>query len=135
MTQSQPARRGLRLTPFGLALALLVLIAAIPRLLSYDYSLPYVDFANEPNKYLGAQEWRGLYDSGGYYEGYPPGYVVVDLTAQLLLESVGQRGLSVTVHALRLVSVIVDLLALIFVALTARLAANELAGLVAGAAW
>jgi hypothetical protein len=120
---------------FWLCLFLIVAAAVVPRLLSYDFSLPYIDHPDEPNKYLGAQQWRGLYDSRGYYDGYPPGYVVVHLGVQYTLEALGQPGMSAAVRVLRLVSVGTDLLTIILLALTARLAAGNLAGLAAGAAW
>ncbi len=124
-----------RTTIFWAGLLLILLIAGAMRLASYRFSLPYVDHIDEPAYYLGGQEWRGLYDSGGYYNGIPPAYVAVNAVIQPILESVGISGLASTVEFLRLVSVILNLLTLVTIALTARLAGGETAGLVAGAAW
>lgn len=120
---------------FLAGLVVILVISAGLLLLSYRFSLPYVDHVDEPAYYLGGQEWRGLYDSGGYYKGIPPAYVAINAWGQPLLESVGIRDLAGTVEVLRLLSVVVNLGSLIFIALIARLAAGDLAGLVAGAAW
>lgn len=123
-----------RLTRWQFALLVLIILAAVPRLLTYNYSLPYVDYVDEPNLYWKAQAWRGLYDQGGL-EGYPPGYILVHIGAELVVGAKGPAGLALTVRALRLIAVGVGLLTLVFIALIARLIAGELAGLIAGIAW
>lgn len=120
---------------FALPLLLIVAAAGALRFASYRFSLPYVDHPDEPAYYLGGQEWRGLYDSGGYYAGIPPAYVWLHTVAQPALEALGIVGLAATVEFFRLIAVLVNLLTLVIIALTARQAAGDLAGWVAGAAW
>ncbi len=124
-----------RIQPFGFGLLLIVLVAGILQFLSFQFSLPYVDHADEPAYYVGGQEWRGLIQSSGYYAGIPPAYVAVHTLIQPVLEAAGQHGLAATTRFLRGVSVVVNLLTLIFIALAARAAGDALAGLIAGAAW
>ena len=116
-------------------LLLIVAAAAVPRLLIYDFSLPYIDHPDEPNKYLAALEWRGQYNNSGYYNGNPPAYIAVHYVLQSILEAAGQLGLANAVWVLRLVSVIADLITIVLIALIARLAANAGAGWVAAVAW
>ncbi|MBN1119958.1 MAG: glycosyltransferase family 39 protein [Anaerolineae bacterium] len=122
---------------FWVVLGLLIVIAAIPRFLSCDYSLPYVDHPDEPNKYLAAQVWRGLYEhpSEEYYKGYPPGYLVVSYLAQVIGEPLGINGLAETVRLLRHVAVIVNLGTMLLIGLAARRAGGDLAGWIAAALW
>ena len=122
-------------TSFAVGLAAVALIAAVLRLAGYNFSLPYVDHVDEPNFYLAGLEWRGLFDNGNYYDGYPPAYLALQAAAQPALETAGAAGLASTVQALRLVSIAAGLGTLVCIALTARLAAGSLAGLIAGAAW
>jgi len=124
-----------RIQPFGLGLLLIVLVAAALRLLSFQFSLPYVDHPDEPAYFVGGQEWRGVIQSSGYYAGIPPAYVAVHVIVQPILEAFGQRGLAATTQFLRGVAVLINLATLILIALTARAAAGDLAGLIAGAAW
>ncbi|MBC7813699.1 MAG: glycosyltransferase family 39 protein [Burkholderiales bacterium] len=120
---------------FWIGLALIVILAAVPRLLSYQFSLPYVDHPDEPNWYLSAVEWRSTFESYRAYAGDPPAYIALHLVVQTILEALGQPGLSATVHVLRFVSLAANLLTIVFVALTARRAADAFAGLIAGLAW
>lgn len=120
---------------FWAALALIVALAAIPRLLSYDFSLPYVDHPDEPNWYLSALEWRESIESYRTYLGDPPVYIALNAVVQSVLEANGAPGLAPAVQVLRLVSVSANLLTLVFIALIARMAAGDLAGWVAGIAW
>ncbi len=124
-----------RIQPFGLGLLLIVLVAAALRLLSFQFSLPYVDHPDEPAYFVGGQEWRGVIQSSGYYVGIPPAYVALQTVAQPILESVGQRGLAATTQFFRAVVVLINLATLILIAIIARAAAGDLAGLIAGAAW
>ncbi|MGQ9888786.1 MAG: ArnT family glycosyltransferase [Aggregatilineales bacterium] len=122
-------------TGFAIGLAVVALTALALRLTGFNFSLPYVDHADEPNFYLAGLEWRGLFDNGNYYDGYPPTYLALQAAVQPALEAAGVVGLSPTVQVMRLVSIAAGLGTLICIALTARLAAGDLAGLVAGAAW
>lgn len=116
-------------------LILIVVFAAIPRLLSYRYGLPYAEDVNEPAFYLAGQQWRGLYKIPDYFSSYPPGIVWLSLASQYILEAIGQPGLAPSIAALRLLSVIVNLVNIVLVGLTARKLAGDLAGLVAALAW
>ena len=122
---------------FWVVLALLIVLAAIPRFASCDYSLPYVDHPDEPNKYLAARVWRGLYEhpTEEYYKGYPPGYLVVSYIAQVIGEPLGVVGLSETVGMMRYVAVIVNLATMLFIGLAGRKAGGDLAGWIAAALW
>ncbi len=120
---------------FALGLLLIIVVAGALRFASYRFSLPYVDHPDEPAYYLGGQEWRGLYDSGGYYAGIPPAYVWLNTVLQPPLEALGISGLAATVEFFRFVAVLVNLLTLVVIALTARRAAGAGAGWAAGMAW
>lgn len=120
---------------FWIGLAIVLVMAAVPRLLSYDFSLPYVDHPDEPNYYLGGLEWRGLYDNQGYFDNFYSAYLTLHAALQPALESLGVTGLAATTRVMRLIAVAVNLATLVFIALTARRAAGDPAGLVAGVAW
>lgn len=120
---------------FAVGLAAVVLIAAALRLPGYTFSLPYIDHVDEPNFYLAGLEWRGLFDNDNYYDGYPPVYLALQAAAQPALERLGVTDLASTVQVMRLVSIAAGLGTLVCIAPAARLAAGDLAGLVAGAAW
>jgi len=126
-----------KLPVFWWGLIAIVIAAALPRLLSYDYGLPYVEHPDEPNKYVAALAWRGEYEhpTEDYYAGYPPGYLAVSYAAQVIGEPLGVRGLAPTVRVLRLVAVIVNLITLALIALTGREIGGTVAGWVAGIAW
>lgn len=120
---------------FNLLLLAILLVFGGLSLASYDYSLPYVDHVDEPNYYLAGLEARGLYDNEGYYDGVPPAYIALHALVQPPLESLGIDGLSATTRVMRLLALTLSLGTLILIALTARSAAGDLAGLVAGASW
>lgn len=126
-----------KLPVFWWGLIAIVIAAALPRLLSYAYGLPYVEHADEPNKYVAALAWRGEYEhpTEGYYAGYPPGYLAVSYVAQVIGEPLGVRGLAPTVRVLRFVAVIVNLGTLVLIALAGRQIGRTPAGWVAGIAW
>lgn len=120
---------------FWPGLLVILLIAGGLRLWSYDFSLPLVDHQDEPIFYQQARVWRGLADLRGYLDSYPPVFIALNLLAQSSLEAAGHPGIAATVRVLRLLSVLAGLLALVCIALTARLAAGDAAGWAAGAAW
>jgi len=124
-----------RPSSFWLPLLLILVVAAALRLLSYSFSLPFIDHIDESAYYLGGQEWRGLFDSKGYYAVTPPAYIALQAGLQPVLESLGIRALAPTTQVMRLLSVAANLGTLVLIALTARLAAGDLAAWVAGAAW
>lgn len=135
---TQPARRASHAgLIFWIGLAVVLIGAAIPRFLTYDYGLPYVEHPDEPNKYLAVQAWRGLYQhpSDEYYRGYPPGYLATAWLVQVAGEPLGVNGLADNVRVLRFLSVVVNLGTLLFIALGARRIAGTGAGWAAGAAW
>ena len=104
-------------------------------LLTYDFSLPYVAHPDEPNYYLAAQEARGLFDNRGYYDHAPPGYIYTAAAVQILTEPLGAQGMAAQVRLLRLLAVSLSILALVFIAMTARRIGGEWAGLMAGLTW
>ena len=117
----------------------IIILGAIPRLAIYDFSLPYVDYPDEPAYYNGAREMRGLIDGEGYFDGVPPGYLWLNVAAQIALEPLGYTELAQILPLLRLLSVATNLLVIVLIADTARLAfpgrAGRAAGLLAGLAW
>ncbi|NPV68786.1 MAG: hypothetical protein HPY64_16760 [Anaerolineae bacterium] len=124
-----PSRR------FWMVVALLLGFMLILRLLTYGFSLPYVDHPDEPNYYLAAQEVRGLFDNQGYYDHAPPAYIYLATVVQVLTEPLGAQGMAAQVRLLRLLAVLLNLGTLVFIALAARRAGGERAGIVAGLLW
>lgn len=121
---------------FWAVMLLLTLAAAVPRLLIYDFSLPYIDHPDEPNYYLAGLEWRGQYDNNDYFNGFPPVYMLMQAAGQSVLAPVfGLDTIAETTRVFRLVSVLFNLGALVLLALTARRIAGDVAGVVTGAAW
>jgi hypothetical protein len=123
------------LPAFEIGSVVILIIALMVRLPGYNFSLPYVERIEEPNFYLAGLEARGLFDNGNYYDGYPPVYIAIQASAQNLLEPLGIRGLAPTVQVMRLVSILANIVTLLLVMLTARLAAGDLAGWLAGASF
>ncbi len=124
-----------RLSTFWIGMLLIVALAAGLRLLSYDFSLPYVDHPDEPTYYVGGQEWRVLVPHNPYYDGVPPAYLALHTGLQPILESLGISGLAPTIRVMRLLTAAANVLTLVVIAQTARLAGGDLAGLAAGLAW
>lgn len=120
---------------FWLLLLGLILLAAVPRLLIYDFSLPYIDHPDEGTSYLEALHWRGQYELGGGHPGYPPGHISLNWLVQSVVE--GQLGgnITTTTHVMRLLSVTFNLLTLVVIACFGRLIAGDAAGLIAGGLW
>ena len=122
-------------------LLVVVAVAAIFRIVGYNFSLPYVDHPDEPVFYLTALEWRGLFDNQAYLTGYPPLYIWLIMGVQMVMEALGVSSMAATVALLRLISGVFSLLTLVWIALTARTlfprgsGAGAMAGLIAGAAW
>lgn len=120
---------------FWVGLFVVLFVAAFVRFASFQFSLPYVDHPDEPAYFVGGQEWRGLLEPIGYYDGIPPAYVALHMLIQPVLESAGQSGLAATTLFMRGVSVVVNLLTLVIIALSARMMAGSAAGIIAGASW
>jgi 4-amino-4-deoxy-L-arabinose transferase-like glycosyltransferase len=120
---------------FWLVLAVIVVLAAVPRLMTYRFSLPYVDHPDEPNYYLAGQEARGLFDLNDYFDGAPPGYIQLSTLVQAITEPLGQVGMAAQVGILRLVAVLLNLGTLVLIALAAYRVSGPLAGLIAGGLW
>ncbi len=116
-------------------LALIVLLAAIPRFMTYDFSLPYAEHIDEPAYYIGAAVWRGILEDDAYYEAVPPGYLCLQAVTQPWLEKMGIVGLPATLAVFRFFSCVLNLLTLVFIALTGRLAGGARAGWIAGIFW
>ncbi len=120
---------------FWVVLLLIVAAAAVPRLLIYDFSLPYIDHPDEPNYYLEALKWRGLYEPGGEIPGYPPAFLAVNWGVQQITEAQLGGPTSLTIRVLRLGSVAASLLTLVTIALTAQYLAGPTAGWFAAVPW
>ncbi|QPC83557.1 glycosyltransferase family 39 protein [Phototrophicus methaneseepsis] len=119
---------------YHLVLFLIILIAGALRLSSYDFSLPYIDQPDEPNYYLEALKWRGYYEPGGDIPGYPPGILTINSFVQILLGDDGVL-MPVTVQIVRMLSLTINLLTLVIIALIARRLAGPIAGLIAAFSW
>lgn len=124
-----------RLSPFWAGLILILLVSALFGLLSYRFSLPFIDTDDEANYYLAGLEWRGQFDNQGYYDGVPPGYITVHSVLQPILEAFNINGIAPTIEALRLLAVLLNLATITCIVLAARLAGGNVAGLVAGGVW
>jgi len=124
-----------RISVWWVNLAIIIALGGALRLSSYRFSLPYIDHTDEPAFYQKAQEWRGLYDTNGYIDGYPPLYIGLNEFVQVVSEPFGVHGLADTIGVLRLISVGAGLLTMVLIALSARLAAGNLAGLIGAAVW
>lgn len=121
-------------TYYSVGLTLIVLVAAVMRLLSFDFSLPYIDHPDEPSLYMEALAWRGLANSTPTLQAYPPAIIVFNLIQQYLFEPFGYT-VTDAVYLNRLLSALSNIVALILIADTARRIAGHIAGLVAGAGW
>jgi dolichyl-phosphate-mannose-protein mannosyltransferase len=121
---------------FWTCLVLIVVLVGIPLLQTHAYSLPYIEESPEAVYYLAAQEARGLYDAQGYNQGRAPIYPAVLTVIQTALDKLGApNALEQSMRVARFLAALTTLLGMVLVALTARLAAGDLAGLIAGAAW
>ncbi len=123
---------------FWIVLAAILIIGAVPRVLIYDYSLPYIEDPDEPSLYLLAQEWRGRFefDDPDYHHGYPPIYPGLNLAVQLITEQTTQPVvMGDVIGKLRLISILFNLLTGLFVALTARQIMGHTAAWLAAAFW
>jgi hypothetical protein len=116
-------------------LGIIILLSAFSFLLTYRFSLPYIDHPDEPSPYYKALQYRGLYDLPGW-EGYPPAYIGLNMATQIFTEGLGlPRKIGVTIPVLRAFAAICSVLTLLLVALTARLIAGDLAGLTTAVIW
>ncbi len=120
---------------FRAAILLLIGLALILRLPTVGFSLPYIDHPDEPNYYLAGQEMRGLYDSRGYWENSPPAYIWLSTAVQVVTEPLGALGMAAQVRLLRLLAAALNVTTLLLIALTARRAAGDWAGVIAGLSW
>lgn len=121
-----------------IGLLFVLVVSGSLMLASYDFSLPYIDHPDEPNYYLAALEWRGLFgnpDVITIYKGTHPGYIALQTVLQPLLETAGLRDLAANTRIMRLLSLTATLFTLTLIAQTARRMAGDVAGWVAGAAW
>jgi hypothetical protein len=116
-------------------LVLILTLASLSRLLTYRFSLPYIDNPDEPTLYLKAQEWRGLFDLQGHARGYPPAIVALNYITQTGLEKLGQKGASPTIGVLRFISAIVNIVTLALVMASAYVVGGLFAAVVAGIVW
>jgi hypothetical protein len=69
------------------AFLLVLLLAAGVRLLTFQRFLPYVEYPDEPSLYLMGQDWRGIRKTPASVEGYPPGYIWINGSFQVVVEA------------------------------------------------
>lgn len=121
---------------FWVIVILALLLGSAPRLLSYDYGLPYIEYIDELMIYLIGQRERGISHSGNIRgTAYPPGFVQLQVVTQQIMESQGQPGPTPSIHALRVVVLLVNLVGIVWVALLARHIGGNPAALVASFGW
>lgn len=123
-----------RLSAYGITLALILTAAALMRLLTFSFSLPYIDHPDEPSLYMEALAWRGRSAPVPILAGYPPAVLVLNSVEQTVLEPRGFAAAD-SVALNRFLSALTNLAGLLLIAATARRIAGDAAGLIAGAAW
>jgi hypothetical protein len=111
-----------RLKSPGFALALILLMALGVRLLTFERSLPYVDYPDEANMFLLAVDWRGDFPladeygaglTGDRLAGYPPLYPAIAISTQHIVEAISPEPFLFSgdyVYGLRLLAVIAGVL-------------------------
>ncbi len=124
----------LRADPFLLVLGLIICLGALPRLLSYNATLPYVEYSDEAHLYWTAQSLRGQYDPT-YNAGYPPAFIELNAGVQIVNEWLGNGGLAAAVRVLRVMGVLANLFTILLIGLSARLLAGDWAGWLAALFW
>ncbi len=119
----------------------LIGLALIPRWLTFDRYLPYLDYADENNMYLMARDWRGLEDNSAitnWLQGYPPLYIWLNMGVQPIVEAFRTRPWVLApdyLYGLRLTAVIASLVTTLLVAGLGWVLGGRLAGWWAGAIW
>lgn len=123
-----------RVSWFSVGLVLIIFIGLLPRLASYQFGLPYVEWHDEAHLYWFGQCARGLYDPA-YCRGYPPGYLAASVASQLFNEAISRPGLAPSVETLRLLGVLLSAVGIYAVGESARLIAGKTAGLISAGLW
>jgi 4-amino-4-deoxy-L-arabinose transferase-like glycosyltransferase len=125
-----------------LVISLVLILSSLSvRLPVFDRYLPYLDYTDESVPFLIAQNWRGIYKNEFIpvrYAGYPPGFVVVNIGVQKVVEATVNRSWTVPpdyFFALRLLAVVVGTVTTLVVASIAGQLAGWLAALLAGLVW
>ena len=121
---------------FWLIVTLAVVVGSAPRLLSYDYGLPYIEYIDELMIYFMGQRERGIEHTGNIRGfGYPPGFVQLQVLTQQITESQGQPGPTPPIYMLRVLVLLVNLVGIVWVALLARQIGGNPAALVTALGW
>lgn len=118
--------------------ALVIVFAAIPRFLTFDFSLPFIEHADEPAFYIQSLIQRGLFETDTYilFEGYPPFYLALQqYIVQPLVEHFGRGGPASTIYWLRFVAALLNIATMALIMASAKYIANNLAALLAGITW
>src|SRR5258708_27424616 len=122
------------------AVALLILgLGLIPRLVGYNYQLPYLGYYDEPWLFWSSMSWRGVYPVQTTLPAYPPGILMVDGLAQFIVEqhthdwTINHIGEAVALA--RLFSIVVNLMTALVIGLLAKRVAGQWAGWLAMALW
>ncbi|MDX2137473.1 MAG: hypothetical protein SF123_05210 [Chloroflexota bacterium] len=133
-------------TKWFVSVTLIILLAALVRVLTFERFLPFADYPDELNMYMLALDWRnaplgeayGAFRVGEWLGSYPPLFVWIAMGVQSLLENaVGGRWLAAgeIIYWLRLLSVGYGVLTAALIASSARLLAGWRAGVIAGLVW
>ena len=106
----------------GVVLGIILLLALGIRLLTFERTLPFVDYPDEANMFLLAVDWRGDFpladeygaaQTGNRLAGYPPLYPVIAIGTQHLVEAVSTEPFLFSgdyVFGLRVLAVIAGVL-------------------------
>ena len=122
------------------AITFLILgLGLIPRLVGYNFQLPYINYYDEAWLFWSTMSWRGVYPVQTTLASYPPGILLVDGLAQYIVEQRTHdwtiNHISEAVALSRLFSVGVNLLTAAVIGLLARRIAGDWAGWLAMAIW
>ncbi len=117
----------------------ILLCAALLRISTFSYGLPYVDHVDEPNFYLLANDQRGVLDASwreNWLAGYPPGYIWFSAQIMNGVDAVSELNIhtdmGVYIAILRYASLLFDLLTLAALMTLARWLGGNIAGVLAG---
>ncbi len=120
---------------FWIGLALILILSAVPLLLSYDFSLPYIDHPDEPDYYWNARQVLDPEVKVTPQVFRLPVYRLISAGVQWLAASAGVTEIGEVMRYLRLASVTFNLATLVVVGLTARLVGDDITGWIAAAVW
>jgi hypothetical protein len=124
-----------------LAFAILVILAAGVRLLTFERYLPYFDYSDETVPFLVARQMRGVFEDEFVrwrYAGYPPAYPLINAGVQVLVERFSVHPWTVPPDywfALRLLAVWTGVITVLVIASIGGQLAGPIAAWFAGFIW